>query len=224
PAPRTRWSAARTHELRCNRCGSGLVHRTSCASCGRKACAYCETCLALGRSRECSLLLRGAAKPALPHTAGTAPVTELDRWGLSPAQRAAAEAALRFLAAPHGEVRGRFRPEGRGLRALFRRDRVARRGSDAAASHGSTLVQSKQSSPKPGEGARHNADRQVPDTTVERFLLWAVTGAGKTEMMFPLLQYVLDHGGTALVATPRRDVVLELAPRLAIAFPNVSMV
>lgn len=96
PAPRTRWSAARTHELRCNRCGSGIVHRTSCASCGRKACAYCETCLSLGRSRECSLLLRGAAKPALPCTAGIAPATELDRWGLSPAQRAAAEAALRF--------------------------------------------------------------------------------------------------------------------------------
>lgn len=224
PAPRTRWSAARTHELRCNRCGSGIVHRTSCASCGRKACAYCETCLALGRSRECSLLLRGVAKPVLPCTAGRALATELDRWGLSPAQRAAAEAALRFLAAPHGEVRGRFRPEGRGLRALFRRDRVARRGSDAAASHGSNLAHSKQSSPKPGEGAGHNADRQVPDTTVERFLLWAVTGAGKTEMMFPLLQNVLDHGGTALVATPRRDVVLELAPRLAIAFPDVSMV
>ncbi|AIW41964.1 helicase-related protein [Paenibacillus sp. FSL M7-0802] len=224
PAPRTRWSAARTHELRCNRCGSGIVHRTSCASCGRKACAYCETCLALGRSRECSLLLRGAAKPALPHTAGTAPATELDRWGLSPAQRAAAEAALRFLAAPHGEVRGRFHPEGRGLRALFRRVMVACRGSDAASSQGSNLARSRHSSPKTGEGVRYSADRQVPSTTVERFLLWAVTGAGKTEMMFPLLQYVLDHGGTALVATPRRDVVLELAPRLAIAFPDVSMV
>lgn len=224
PATRTCWSAARTHELRCNRCGSGIVHRTSCASCGRKACAYCETCLALGRSRECSLLLRGAAKPALPHTAGTAPARELDRWGLSPAQRAAAEAALRFLAAPHGEVRGHFRPEGRGLRALFRRGMVACRGSDAASSQGSNLARSRQASPKPGEGAKYNADRQVLDTTVERFLLWAVTGAGKTEMMFPLLQYVLDHGGTALVATPRRDVVLELAPRLAIAFPNVSMV
>ncbi|MGQ3481803.1 DNA/RNA helicase, partial [Paenibacillus sp. TY11] len=100
PAPRTRWFAARAHELRCNRCGSGMVHRTNCASCGRKACAYCETCLALGRNRECSLLLRGAAKPALLRTADAAPATELDRWGLSPAQRAAAEAALRFLAAP----------------------------------------------------------------------------------------------------------------------------
>ncbi|WP_410512616.1 helicase-related protein [Paenibacillus sp. BR2-3] len=57
------------------------------------------------------------------------------------------------------------------------------------------------------------------DPCPERFLLWAVTGAGKTEMIFPLLEAVLFAGGRALVATPRRDVVLELAPRLAKAFP-----
>ncbi|WP_179030837.1 helicase-related protein [Paenibacillus kribbensis] len=226
PAPRARCSAARAHELRCNRCGSGVVHRTSCASCGRKACAYCETCLALGRSRECSLLLRGAAKPAVPRTAAAAPAAERDRWGLSPAQRAAAEAALRFLAAPPVEVRRRSRPEGHWLRAcaLFRRGMVACRGSGAAAAHGSTLARSGQPSPKSGERAWGIADRQVNDFAAERFLLWAVTGAGKTEMMFPLLQHVLERGGTALVATPRRDVVLELAPRLAVAFPQASMV
>uniref|UniRef100_UPI000A576146 helicase-related protein n=1 Tax=Paenibacillus dakarensis TaxID=1527293 RepID=UPI000A576146 len=56
-----------------------------------------------------------------------------------------------------------------------------------------------------------------------RFLIWAVTGAGKTEMIFPLLQAVLDAGGRVLVAAPRRDVVLELAPRLAAAFPGESI-
>lgn len=53
------------------------------------------------------------------------------------------------------------------------------------------------------------------------FLLWAVTGAGKTEMIFPLLASVLAAGGRAAVVTPRKDVVLELAPRLAAAFPDV---
>ncbi|WP_445669296.1 helicase-related protein [Paenibacillus sp. FSL R7-0204] len=53
----------------------------------------------------------------------------------------------------------------------------------------------------------------------ERFLLWAVTGAGKTEITFPLLDAALAAGGRVLIATPRRDVVLELAPRLARAFP-----
>ncbi|MHA6532711.1 DEAD/DEAH box helicase [Paenibacillus sp. BAC0078] len=57
----------------------------------------------------------------------------------------------------------------------------------------------------------------------ERFLLWAVTGAGKTEITFPLLTAVLAAGGRALVATPRRDVVLELAPRLARAFPAETL-
>ncbi|WP_225999704.1 helicase-related protein [Paenibacillus sp. BJ-4] len=226
PIPCARRSATRTQELRCNRCGSGMVYRTSCASCGRKACAYCETCLALGRSRECSLLLRGAAKPAVPRTAGAAPAAELDRWGLSPAQRVAAEAALHFLAAPPVKVRGRSRLESRWQRAceLFRRCMVARRDSGAAATLGCTLARSGRSSPKSGERSESIADRQVPDPAAERFLLWAVTGAGKTEMMFPLLQYVLERGGTALVATPRRDVVLELAPRLEVAFPQDTMV
>ncbi|KHF35025.1 Transcription-repair-coupling factor [Paenibacillus sp. P1XP2] len=57
-----------------------------------------------------------------------------------------------------------------------------------------------------------------------RFLLWAVTGAGKTEMIFPLLGAILERGGRVLVATPRRDVVLELAPRLAKAFPDTRIV
>lgn len=67
------------------------------------------------------------------------------------------------------------------------------------------------------EPCRRSADRGP-----ERFLLWAVTGAGKTEMTFPLLRYVLDRGGKVLVASPRRDVVLELAPRMAAAFPGTT--
>lgn len=57
-----------------------------------------------------------------------------------------------------------------------------------------------------------------------RFLIWAVTGAGKTEMIFPLVAYELAHGRRVLLATPRRDVVLELKPRLAKAFPERSVV
>ena len=52
------------------------------------------------------------------------------------------------------------------------------------------------------------------------FLLWAVTGAGKTEMMFPIIQHALENGLNVLIATPRRDVVLELGPRIGAAFPS----
>jgi late competence protein required for DNA uptake (superfamily II DNA/RNA helicase) len=172
PATRRRlaWLGRARSAPRCHRCGSEARQRVPCAACGLAACAYCEACLALGRSRACALLLRSAAHGAVPArgeaSRGTALAPTgggLARWGLSAAQSAAAAAALAFLARP---------PAGDG----------------------------------PG-----------------RFLLWAVTGAGKTEMIFPLIQHTLDQGGRALVATPRRDVVLELAPRLAKAFPDTSL-
>jgi len=160
---------ARPQELLCRRCGSGRdkLRRTNCAACGQ-ACAYCEACLTMGRSRECGLLVIGvpAVPPAgcaSPRREAPSPASLAERWGLSPAQSDASAQALAFLASP-------------------------------GPNRGSPLERS--------------------------FLLWAVTGAGKTEMIFPLLEHVLARGGRALVATPRRDVVLELAPRLAKAFPH----
>lgn len=58
----------------------------------------------------------------------------------------------------------------------------------------------------------------------EAFLVWAVTGAGKTEMIFPFLSATIARGGRALVATPRKDVVLELSPRVQRAFPQAHVV
>jgi late competence protein required for DNA uptake (superfamily II DNA/RNA helicase) len=55
---------------------------------------------------------------------------------------------------------------------------------------------------------------------VPLFLLWAVTGAGKTEMIVPLIAQALEQGKSVLVATPRRDVVCELLPRMQRAFPD----
>ncbi|MBJ9993673.1 hypothetical protein IAE55_33710, partial [Paenibacillus sp. S28] len=59
--PRGALRAGRGQAPRCRRCGSESTGRTACAACGLAACAYCEACLALGRSRACSLLLRTAA-------------------------------------------------------------------------------------------------------------------------------------------------------------------
>jgi competence protein ComFA len=62
-----------------------------------------------------------------------------------------------------------------------------------------------------------------PDGT-GKFLIWAVTGAGKTEMIFPFIHYTAARGGRVLIATPRKDVVLELQPRIQRAFANYSVV
>ncbi|MFD2922565.1 DEAD/DEAH box helicase [Halobacillus naozhouensis] len=54
-------------------------------------------------------------------------------------------------------------------------------------------------------------------------LIWAVCGAGKTEMLFPGLTAALKAGKRICLATPRTDVVRELTPRLKQAFPDVTI-
>lgn len=55
-------------------------------------------------------------------------------------------------------------------------------------------------------------------------LLWAVTGAGKTEMLFPVLHKALNAGGRVAVVSPRVDVINELAPRIQAAFSQTPLV
>ena len=57
----------------------------------------------------------------------------------------------------------------------------------------------------------------------KELLIHAVTGAGKTEMTFPAIAEALRRGRRVGVVTPRRDVVLELFPRMGQAFPNVPV-
>lgn len=54
-------------------------------------------------------------------------------------------------------------------------------------------------------------------------LVWAVCGAGKTEVTFALIAAVLNQGGRVLFAVPRKGVVIELADRLREAFPSVNI-
>ncbi|MFC7321878.1 DEAD/DEAH box helicase [Halobacillus campisalis] len=54
-------------------------------------------------------------------------------------------------------------------------------------------------------------------------LVWAVCGAGKTEMLFPGITTALQKGLRIVLATPRTDVVRELLPRFQQAFPQVPI-
>ena len=54
-------------------------------------------------------------------------------------------------------------------------------------------------------------------------LLWAVTGAGKTEMMFAGIAAAIERGERIGIASPRVDVCLELFPRLKAAFANCNI-
>jgi len=57
----------------------------------------------------------------------------------------------------------------------------------------------------------------------ESHLIHAVCGAGKTELLFLVIAKILKEGKRVCVATPRTDVVLELAPRFKKAFPETEI-
>ncbi|WP_341869708.1 DEAD/DEAH box helicase [Paenibacillus protaetiae] len=232
----------RRRRYRCLRCGSGEAHmrRTACASCGRM-CAYCTACLGMGRSRECELLVLGMPAPYAGGGGPMPPAAErLARWGLSPAQTAAAGEALRFVeAAPCAAPLSRTAARDKQLPAgAERQHRYA--SPERAAPLSRTAARDKQlpagaerqhryASPERAAPPVHAPVSALAGFTTEmaaprQFLLWAVTGAGKTEMIFPLVESVLRRGGKALIATPRRDVVLELDPRIRKAFPEATVV
>ncbi len=54
-------------------------------------------------------------------------------------------------------------------------------------------------------------------------LIYAVCGAGKTELVFEVISYVLKKGGYVGFATPRKDVAIELYPRIKSAFKNCDV-
>ena len=54
-------------------------------------------------------------------------------------------------------------------------------------------------------------------------LLWAVCGAGKTEMLFPGVAEALMNGKRVCLASPRTDVVRELLPRFREAFAETNV-
>lgn len=57
----------------------------------------------------------------------------------------------------------------------------------------------------------------------QNVLLYACCGAGKTEMVFPLLTDCLKTGKKVGLAVPRKDVVMELEIRLRASFSNASI-
>ena len=54
-------------------------------------------------------------------------------------------------------------------------------------------------------------------------LVWAVCGAGKTEVLFEGIHEALLQNKRVCIAAPRTDVVLELSPRLKNVFPDTQV-
>lgn len=87
----------------------------------------------------------------------------------------------------------------------------------------------KQNNPCRWEGeltpAQTKAAVRIKQTTIQNneILIWAVCGAGKTEMLFPGISTALQQGKRICLASPRSDVVRELMPRFQSAFPQTNI-
>jgi competence protein ComFA len=55
-------------------------------------------------------------------------------------------------------------------------------------------------------------------------LIYAVCGAGKTEIVYDVISYMINKNKTVGFAIPRKDVVIELEDRIKDAFPNLKIV
>ncbi|WP_240335237.1 DEAD/DEAH box helicase [Paraliobacillus sediminis] len=74
--------------------------------------------------------------------------------------------------------------------------------------------------------AQQNAANKIEEAMVkgrEELLVWAVCGAGKTEMLFQGIATAIKQGKRVCLATPRADVVRELIPRFEQAFPKTPL-
>ncbi|MEQ6377575.1 DEAD/DEAH box helicase [Bacillaceae bacterium S4-13-56] len=73
--------------------------------------------------------------------------------------------------------------------------------------------------------AQEHASQKIEQAMYDksRLLVHAVCGAGKTEMLFAGISNAFQRGERIAIATPRSDVVRELAPRLRQAFSQISI-
>ncbi|UOY94532.1 DEAD/DEAH box helicase [Ectobacillus sp. JY-23] len=79
-------------------------------------------------------------------------------------------------------------------------------------------------------GTLSTGQQQASDAIVravlekKEHLIWAVCGAGKTEMLFAGIEAALQRRERVCIAAPRTDVVLELHPRLQQVFPHIDVI
>nr|WP_275585035.1 DEAD/DEAH box helicase [Peribacillus deserti] len=94
---------------------------------------------------------------------------------------------------------------------------------------GPTFQFSRQLNPLAWEGTLSEAQNSASQQAVEaveqnkELLVWAVCGAGKTEILFHAVEKALQNGKRVCLATPRTDVVLELVPRFRTVFPQTEI-
>lgn len=231
PAIRLIWRVSRwRHQLHfiCERCGAderdGAVRLTFCHTCGQ-GCAYCLLCLQMGRCKCCTPLVQTEGVEAASVCSALSKSSEVasERFvsGGTTSGGAAPIGAVAAGAAQEGSVTPEITPRCAAMRAPA--PSLLHWNGSYSPLQAQAAERARRFVAQPSS-ARRTRDAATPAVgAIPAFLIWAVCGAGKTELVFPAIDETLRYGGRVLLATPRKDVVLELLPRLQAVFPTVKV-
>lgn len=217
--------------VRCQRCGwEGIPHVRACSACESDECCICPECVVMGGLSLCEALYTAREETCENVFCGNVSIGDCSRinWLKNKLGN--------FL--HHDDLRAR--EENLWCPLVFfkagKRSRNKQRETGKALKSGRHDLSEQET--KQQVCLRFDVDFTPPQAAAVQTLLkfgeqgeegreclvWAVCGAGKTEVTFPVIGQALARGEKVLFATPRRDVVLEVAPRLVHAFGSRQVV
>ncbi|NLK07725.1 MAG: DEAD/DEAH box helicase family protein [Firmicutes bacterium] len=186
----------------CTRCGTSLQLETvDCPLCGRSDCRICPNCRTLGEMRSCRELYMGL------EPSGDQRQTARHNAGITDNRYANTCTALRPGNQAFPGLKAQF---------PFQLTLSQARASQKLGGHVQIWLEEYLQN---AETVQENSLKCTPKDC----LIWAVCGAGKTEIAFKAVELALQKGLRVLFAIPRRDVVLELLERAKSAFPNIPI-
>lgn len=187
----------------CERCGNNKRHLFASHHCSRcdEECVYCRHCITMGKVSQCSPLLTWSGPQILYEKS-----ERCLQWQgtLSPGQQVASE---KIVIAVRGIDQNALTPETPSV-SNTEQFSIQRSIHKITTAVKELIIPSE----------------QAPlSTSKSKLLIWAVCGAGKTEILFEGMNKAIEQGQTVLIATPRSDVVHELTPRIKAVFPKISV-
>ncbi|WP_164931635.1 DEAD/DEAH box helicase [Longirhabdus pacifica] len=218
--PRALWSPhswfnkSDVHCLRCG-CHAASLQMTPCSACDL-VCYYCPNCMTMGKCRTCTPLFTRVTREISNRLTPQVAKNDWDDMTISHANT-------------NPNIHANMTEK---IHTISHSNTHANSGANSTEQDQPSLAKW-HLSPAQNEAALTGLrflkqDRSIfhslPREEDRRcFAIWAVTGAGKTEIIFPLIEHELARHHHVLLTTPRRDVVLELEPRLKKAFPHTPI-
>ncbi|MDO7864712.1 DEAD/DEAH box helicase [Brochothrix thermosphacta] len=76
----------------------------------------------------------------------------------------------------------------------------------------------------PEQSVISNHLKEAVEKGCERYFIWAVTGAGKTEILYETIAFFLQNGGQVAFISPRRAACIDVSKRLKKVFSRTQQV